>query len=84
VAEVIQLFPGVGVAPAPGPRVDLDAIGDRYTALLEARETAPTSVIALLAAACADDIPALVAEIAYVERLRVELAAELDRVTGHA
>ncbi|TDC33125.1 hypothetical protein E1166_26060 [Micromonospora sp. KC213] len=73
--------------PAPGPRpvpADLDAIGDRYTDLLEARERGDQTTADQLAHACADDIPALREEIHRVELLRRELAAELDRVTGHA
>ncbi|TDC82445.1 hypothetical protein E1193_11745 [Micromonospora sp. KC606] len=80
-------FPGVGVSPAPGPRpvpADLDAIGDRYTDLLEAREHGDQAVANLLAHACADDIPALREEIHRVELLRRELAAEVDRLTGGA
>lgn len=75
-------FPGAGIPPAPAFPADLDGIGDRYTALLEARTAGDGRAVRLLEAACADDVPALVDEIARVERLRVELAAELDRLYG--
>lgn len=78
-ADVIS-FPGAGIPPAPALPADLDAIGDRYTALLEARERGDARTIRLLSAACADDVPALVDEIARVEALRVELARHLDRI----
>lgn len=80
-------FPGAGTTPAPGPRpapADLDAIGDRYTDLLEARERGDQAAADLLAHACADDVPALREEVHRVELLRRELAAELDRLTGVA
>lgn len=72
-------FPGAAsIPPAPVRPADLDAIGDRYTALLEARAAGDEKEIALLAAACADDVPAMRDEIARVEALRAELAAELE------
>lgn len=73
-------FPGAGIPPAPARAADLDAIGERYTALLEARAAGDTFVIRLLEGACADDVPVLRDEVARVEALRVELAAELDRL----
>lgn len=85
--NVIQ-FPGVGAMPAPGPRAvpaDLDALGDRYVAYCEARDTPGREREAdLLARAVADDTPAWQAEVARVEALRAELAAELDRIRGGA
>jgi len=78
----VLMFPEAG-SPASGPRptpVDLDAVGDRYTALLEARATGDTDTVRLLEGACADDVPALVDEIARVQLLRAELGAEVDRL----
>lgn len=75
-------FPGAGIPPAPAHPVDLDAIGERYTALLEARAAGDDDLTRLLAAACADDVPALRDEVARVEALRVELAAELENLLG--
>lgn len=79
--NVIPLRSGAG-SPAPGPRVpvDLDGVGDRYTALLEARHRGDPLEIALLEGACADDVPGLVAEIGRKETLRRELADEVDRL----
>ena len=86
-ANVIQ-FPGVGTAPAPGPRpapADLDGMGERYVAYCEARDTPGRERDAdLLARAVADDTPAWLGEVARVEALRAELAAELDRIRGGA
>ncbi|MFF0721317.1 hypothetical protein [Micromonospora sp. NPDC003816] len=86
-ADVIP-FPGVGFVPAPGPRAvpaDLDAMGERYVAYAEARDTPGREREAnLLARAVADDVPAWLGEVARVEQLRQELAAELDRLTGGA
>lgn len=83
-AEIVR-FPGAGT-PAPGaprvPPVDLDGIGDRYTAYAEAVAAGDGPLIRLLAMACADDIPAMQAELIRVERLRQELADELDRLAG--
>ncbi|MEU7590706.1 hypothetical protein AB0A95_30995 [Micromonospora sp. NPDC049230] len=84
-ADVIQ-FPGAGRAPAPGPRpapADLDAMGERYIAYCEARDTPGRErEAALLARAVADDSPKWLAEVARVEQLRQELADELNRLTG--
>ncbi|MFC4107805.1 hypothetical protein ACFOX0_17970 [Micromonospora zhanjiangensis] len=80
-ADVIELFPGAGIPPAPGPRVDLDGVTTRRAALVEARRTGPTSLIARCAEASADDVPDLMAEIAYKEQLRQELADEVTRLT---
>ena len=86
-ADVIQ-FPGVGALPAPGPRpapADLDGMGERYVAYCEARDTPGRERDAdLLARAVADDTPAWLGEVARVEALRAELAAELDRIRGGA
>lgn len=82
--DVIE-FPGAGSVPAPGPRpapVDLDGIGERYTALLEARAVGDWYKARLLEGACSDDVPALRDEVARVEALRVELAAQVDRLTA--
>ncbi len=53
--------------PVPAPprvRVDRDGVRQRYAELAAALDSgAPTSVIALLALMCADDIPALLAEL---------------------
>ncbi|MEW2474638.1 hypothetical protein AB0875_12685 [Micromonospora gifhornensis] len=57
--------------PVPPPRhVDLNAIGDRYTDLLEARARGDEHTAGLLAHACADDVPLLREEI---HRLTVAL-----------
>ncbi|MGC5033047.1 hypothetical protein [Micromonospora sp. DT229] len=73
-SAALALVPGVGIAPAPaGPptrHVDLDAIGDRYTDLLEARARGDEHTAGLLAQACADDVPLLRDEI---HRLTVAL-----------
>ncbi|SCL16460.1 hypothetical protein GA0074692_0035 [Micromonospora pallida] len=86
-AEVIPLFPGAGTTPAPAgpPRLpaDLDGIGERYTAYVEARDSGAWTVN-LYARLCADDIPALRDEIHHLEALRRELADELDRIRGGA
>ncbi|XTZ18163.1 hypothetical protein ACQSSU_12715 [Micromonospora echinospora] len=80
-------FPGAGSVPAPAgpPRLpaDLDGIGERYTAYVEARDSGAWTVN-LHARLCADDIPALRDEIHRLEGLRAELAAELDRLQGGA
>lgn len=59
----LTVVPGAGVMPAPaGPpphTFDLDAIGDRYTDLLEARARGDEHTANLLAQACADDVPLL-------------------------
>lgn len=81
----VRFLPGASTTLAPGPRPgppDLDAVGDRYTALLEARDTSPTSVIALLAGASADDVPALVGEVHRVDQLRRELVTAVDGLAG--
>ncbi|WP_233600093.1 hypothetical protein [Micromonospora sp. M71_S20] len=86
-ANVIQ-FLGAGVTPAPaGPRIapaDLDAMGERYIAYAEARDSGSTVVADLLARAVADDVPAWRDEVHRLELLRQELAAELDRLQGGA
>ncbi|MDG4832395.1 hypothetical protein O7627_24250 [Solwaraspora sp. WMMD1047] len=77
----VRYLPGASVVLAPGrPRADRDAIGDRYTALCEARAHAATSVIAMLAEACADDVPVLVDELHQAEQLRRELATAVDEL----
>lgn len=86
-ADVIQ-FPGAGaMPPAPaGPPVapaDLDAIGERYVAYCEARDS-DSWTVGLRARMCADDVPLLRDEIHRLELLRRELAAEVDRLTGGA
>ncbi|MFG2059698.1 hypothetical protein ACGFI9_37370 [Micromonospora sp. NPDC048930] len=85
-ADVIQ-FPGAGVVPAPGPRAvpaDLDAMGERYIAYCEARDSGREQDADKLARAVADDVPAWLGEVTRVEALRQELAAEIDRLTGGA
>lgn len=88
-AEVIQ-FPGAGITPAPAgpPRpapADLDAMGERYVAYCEARDTPGRERDAdLLAHAVAEDVPAWLAEVARVEALRQELADALNLLTGGA
>lgn len=74
-------FPGAGVqppAPAGPPRhtLDLDAVADRWTDLLDARHRGDTAAARHLEAALADDVPLLREEI---HRLTVALA---DRSTG--
>lgn len=85
--NVVALF-GAGVTPAPaGPRpapADLDAMGERYVAYAEARDSGSTTVADLLARAVADDVPAWRDEVHRLELLRRELAAELDRLRGGA
>ncbi|MGW4467499.1 hypothetical protein [Micromonospora sp. NPDC004704] len=70
-------FPGASRELALGPPVvvDLDGVGDRYTELCEARAAGNTTKAALLAAACADDIPALQA---LISRLQRALRGESD------
>ncbi|TBL44280.1 hypothetical protein EYA84_02200 [Verrucosispora sp. SN26_14.1] len=74
--------------PAPGPRAvpaDLDAMGERYVAYAEARDTPGREhETNLLARAVADDAPAWLGEVARVEQLRRELADELNRLRGGA
>lgn len=87
-ADVIQ-FPGAGITPAPAgpPRTapaDLDALGERYIEYCEARDSGREQEAALLARVVADDTPAWQAEVARLEGLRAELAAELDRIRGGA
>ena len=60
-----------GIHPAQRRPVDLDAIGDRYTELLEARHRGDEQAGQLIAQACADDIPAMADEL---YRLRDQLA----------
>jgi len=71
---VIELFPGAGLAPAPaGPpvhRLDLDAVADRWTDLLDARERGDETTVRFLTAALVEDVPALREEI---HRLTVAL-----------
>ena len=85
-ASNVIAFPGAGTTPAPaGPPTrlpDLDAMGERYAAYCEARDSGREREADLLARAVAEDVPAWLAEVARVEALRAELAAELDRVTG--
>jgi hypothetical protein len=80
VADIVQ-FPGVGHPPAPGP-ADLDAIGDRYTALCEARERDETLTVRLLALAVAEDVPVLRDEVGRVVRERDGLAADVGHLRG--
>ncbi|GLH97378.1 hypothetical protein [Phytohabitans aurantiacus] len=79
-ADIVE-FPGVGPAPAPGP-ADLDAIGDRYTALCEARERDETLTVRLLALAVAEDVPVLRDEVGRVARERDALAADIAHLRG--
>lgn len=71
---VVELFPGAGTTPAPaGPpahRLDLDAVADRWTDLLDARERGDETTVRFLTAALAEDVPALREEI---HRLTVAL-----------
>jgi hypothetical protein len=71
---VIELFPGAGTTPAPaGPpaqTLDLDAVADRWTDLLDAREREDDTTVRFLTAALAEDVPALREEI---HRLTVAL-----------
>ncbi|MGC4769230.1 hypothetical protein ACLQ25_09645 [Micromonospora sp. DT44] len=71
---VIELFPGAGLAPAPaGPpaqALDLDAVADRWTDLLDARERGDEATVRFLTAALVEDVPALREEI---HRLTVAL-----------
>lgn len=69
--------PGSVPAPAGPPRltVDLDAVGDRWTDLLDARHRGDTAAARHLEAALAEDVPALREEI---HRLQVALS----EVTG--
>ncbi|MCX4470487.1 hypothetical protein OOK41_09225 [Micromonospora sp. NBC_01655] len=87
-AEVIQ-FPGAGATPPapagpPRPLADLDAMGERYVAYCEARDSGREREADLLARVVADDTPAWLGEVARVEALRQELAAALDLLTGGA
>ncbi|WP_330438796.1 hypothetical protein OHB44_27895 [Micromonospora sp. NBC_00821] len=72
-------FPGVGHMQAPaGPparRLDLDAVADRWTDLLDARHRQDATAVQLLEAALAEDVPLLREEI---HRLTVAL-----RTAGH-
>lgn len=86
-ATTVLIFPGVGTTPAPGPRAvpaDLDAMGERYVAYCEARDSGREQEADLLARAVADDTPAWLGEVARVEALRQELADELNRIRGGA
>jgi hypothetical protein len=89
VAEVIA-FPGAGIAPAPGRRAplsmpDRDAMGERYVAYCEARDTPGREAdAALLALAVADDVEQWRNEVDRLDALRAELAAALDQITGGA
>ncbi|NIL41585.1 hypothetical protein HCB17_10665 [Salinispora arenicola] len=59
-------------------------MGERYIAYVEARDTGRQRDAALLAHAVADDVPAWRDEVARLEMLRRELAAELDRLRDEA
>ncbi|AYF30632.1 hypothetical protein CSH63_24945 [Micromonospora tulbaghiae] len=60
-------------------------MGERYVAYCEARDTPGLERRAdILARAVADDVPAWLGEVARLEQLRRELAAELDRIQGGA
>ncbi|WP_238380322.1 hypothetical protein [Salinispora tropica] len=79
--------PGAGVMPAPGPRpapADLYAMTSRYVTYADARDSGRQPDAGLLAAAVADDVPAWRDEVARLEMLRRELAAELDRLRDEA
>ncbi|MCZ7376521.1 hypothetical protein [Micromonospora sp. WMMC250] len=74
VSNVVELFPGAGTMPAPaGPpahTLDLDAVADRWTDLLDARERGDQTTCRFLEAALAEDVPVLREEI---HRLTVAL-----------
>ncbi|MEU5668980.1 hypothetical protein ABZ749_01155 [Micromonospora sp. NPDC047753] len=73
-STVIEMFPGAGTTPAPaGPpahTLDLDAVADRWTDLLDARERGDHTSVRFLEAALAEDVPLLREEI---HRLTVAL-----------
>ncbi len=73
-ATVIPLFPGAGTTPAPAgpptPTLDLDAVADRWTDLLDARERGDHTTVRFLEAALVEDVPHLREEI---HRLTVAL-----------
>ncbi|MBM0203238.1 hypothetical protein JNW90_09040 [Micromonospora sp. STR1s_5] len=60
---------------------DRDAMGDRYVAYCEARDTPGREVeAAKLAQAVADDVAQWRDEVDRIEALRIELGAEVDRL----
>ncbi|OKI47445.1 hypothetical protein A6A27_10155 [Micromonospora sp. CB01531] len=59
-------------------------MGERYIAYCEARDSGREDEANKLARAVADDVPAWLGEVARVEALRQELAAEVNRLKGGA
>ncbi|MEU5945108.1 hypothetical protein ABZ793_06045 [Micromonospora sp. NPDC047465] len=89
-AGVVVRFPGAGTTPAPGrapiTMPDRDAMGERYVAYCEARDSGQAAdplllgQADLLAHAVAEDCGRWRDEVDRVDALRAELGAEVDRL----